>query len=624
MKRQMTELVWNWEDLRTGRTAGKTLADGLDDGDLSRPDILAREITQNAIDATDIFRNEGFPDHAPRLVFRFLDFVGDDKAKLIGVLGLREVAAHAALIKSRQSELLSDNPVLRNLENLSIPIRTLVAEDYGARGLHGDKWAIALRGTGISDHDDDHLSGGTFGYGKGAFHIGSSLSIVAAFSRFQNSPGSNDVTSVEHRFGAYLYQSTHYSPDTQERLTGFAELGHTTQDRLAKMTQPFEGEIAIDIARTIGLQREAQQGVNSLGTSFMMIDPVVGPEELARAIEDSWWPALVDGDITIDVVGWDGQLHTPRPKLRPELQPFIEAWGWLKGNSKPTGDLQRLRKLKTKQIEGKARAMGQITVWADPATAFQFTDDDESRSTEIALIRQRKMVVRYHPYFEGKAPYIQGILLTDSDIEEFVSKVEPKLHNYWWQNNNKVKDQWPETHKEVVKSLAIATYNLIREFRGALNPRVDQATVRLERLSKLLGNMFHFSAKSGVAGPGPAVFEPISINFPESSFTRKVLRSGGRIYGARLTMRLTADFEQLSAIVSARVKFSILEDAGLKGPTVLTKYVSVPPGWKLVEGSLVGELSHDGVEIHVETHEVGGPYEVIARAEARIDSEVRS
>lgn len=622
MSERSNNLVWNWENLRFGRTAGKTLADGLDDGDLSRPEILAREITQNAIDATDIFRSEKFPDHSPRLVFRFRELAGQEKSEVVEILGLNEVAAHATRIKNRQSEVLSELEVLQDLDDLSVPLKVLIVEDYGARGLHGDKWAIALRGTGISDHDEDHFSGGTYGYGKGAFHIGSSLSLVAAFSRFQTEPGSEDTESVQHRFGAFLYQSPHNHPDTEERLTGFAECGQTTQDRVAKITEPFEGDIAVDIARRVGMSRDVEQGVNSLGTSFMMIDPVIGPEELSRALEDSWWPALVDGDISIDVVASDGQQYPPRPKLRDDLFPFIEAWGWLKGTSKPTGEFQRLRKLQKRQIQGESRSMGQIAVWADPDFAFQFAEDDDSRATQVALIRQRKMVVRYHPYFEGKAPYIQGILLTDADIEEFVSKIEPKLHNYWWQGINKVKDHWPETHKEVVKALAVANYNLIRDFRAALNPKVDQATVRLERLSKLLGNMFHFSSRTGVTGPAPAVFEPIAIGFPESSFTRKVSRNGSRVYGARLSLRLTEDFESDSAIVSARVKFSIVEDAGAKGPTVPTVYRKIPPGWKEVDGSLVGELSHENAEFEVETDEVAGPYEVIARAEALIQEEL--
>lgn len=615
----MTAISWNWEDLTTGRTAGKTLADGLDDGELSRPEILAREITQNSIDATDAFRKSEFPDHSPRLIFRYKEYRGAQKATLIDVLGLREIALHAPNIKSRQSEMLADNAVLKHLDDLDSPIRVLVAEDYGAHGLFGDKWVIALRGTGISDHEDGHASGGTFGFGKGAFHIGSSLSLVAAFSQFQSAPHSSNVESCESRFGAYLYQNPHLSPDTGIRLTGFAESGDTSQDQIAKLTRPFEGATALDLAGQIGLTREEVSGVNALGTSFMMIDPVVGPEELSRALEESWWPALVDGLIAIDVIDAGGERFTPRPKARDDLRPFVEAWAWFSGSSRTKGEFQKLRKLQPKVVDGNPLGLGQIAIWANPETAFDVQSDDDDRASEIALVRQRRMVVRYHPYYRGKPPFVQGILFTDSEIEDFVSKVEPKLHNYWWQGVRDVKSYHPPAHKDIVTALAIATYNLIREFRGALSPKIDQATVRLERLSKLLGSMFSFSDGGGSRGPEPVSFEPIAVSFPESSFTRKVLRSGARVYGGRLGLRLTEEFKLDSAQVRASVRFSVVEDAGSKGRQVATSYLKVPPGWTAGDdGSIVGELSRQELVVMVETDEVGGPYEVAARVEVQI------
>lgn len=612
----MNGFQWNWEDLTHGRAAGKAAADGLDDGELGRPDILAREITQNAIDASDFFKFREFPDHAPRLIFRYKEFSGPEKQSLVNLLGLDQIGAHAPFIKSRQGEVLANLPVMQNLGDMKKPLRVLVAEDYGAHGLYGDKWKIALRGAGISHHDEGHQSGGTFGFGKGAFHLGSSLSMVVAYSRFPFDPDAPTPDNWQVRVGAYLYQNSHNDPETGKILTGFAEAGRTAQDTFSQVTEPFEGEVAIELAPKLGFEREITDGVNAFGTSFMMIDPVVEPADLQRALEKSWWPALIDGDIVIDVIDSDGSSLPPRPRSRDDLKPFVDAWSWFKGVGEPVGDYQRLKKLNRKTIKGEALQMGQIAMWADPDEAFSFADEDEERASEVALIRQRKMVVTYQKYSKGRPPYVQGILFTDSDIEQYVKGAEPKLHDYWWQNTRDVKPHLPEDYKAVIQTLATATYNNVREFRSDLNPRIDQDSIRLEKLSRLLGNMLKFSSKSGSRDPVRGKYEPFSIGLAESEFTQRELASGERIYGAKLRVRLTDEFEGAYAPVRVGAVFHITEDAGSKGALVETKYLSIPDGWREDGGYLYGDLSKSELSIDVETGEIGGPFGVLVRAEA--------
>ena len=611
----MNGFEWNWEDLTHGRAAGKTAADGLDDGELGRPDILAREITQNAIDASDYFKHRGFKDHAPRLIYRYREFAGPSKKSLVELLGLDQIRAHAPFIKSRQGDVLENLEVLQDLEDFKKPIRVLIAEDYGAHGLYGDKWKIALRGAGISHHDEGHQSGGTFGFGKGAFHLGSSLSMVVAYSRFPFDAENPDPYNWQARVGAYLYQNSHNDPETGKILTGFAEAGRTAQDTFSQVTEPFEGEVAIELAPRLGLEREIIEGVNAFGTSFMMIDPVVEPEDLRKSIEKSWWPALIDGDIAIDVIDTDGSSLPPRPRSRDDLKPFVEAWSWFKGVGEPSGDYQRLKKLNRKTIQGEALQMGQVALWADPEEAFSFSDEDEERASEVALIRQRKMVVNYQKYSKGRPPYVQGILFTDPDIEDYVKGAEPKLHDYWWQNTRDVKPHFSEDYKSVIQGLATATYNNVREFRSDLNPRIDQDSIRLEKLSRLLGNMLKFSSKGGAGDPVRGNYEPFSIGLAESEFTQRELSSGERIYGAKLRVRLTDEFAGDYARVRVGAIFNITEDAGSKGALVPTRYLEVPDGWEQDGAYLYGNLTKAELCIHVETEEIGGPFGVLVRAE---------
>ncbi len=77
--------------------------------------------------------------------------------------------------------------------------------------------------------------------------------------------------------------------------------------------RPYENEDADEIAAELGLEAREATNPDSLGTTFLVVDAQVQPRDLVRAIEISWWPAIIEGDFVATVRDVDGSTLVPRP-----------------------------------------------------------------------------------------------------------------------------------------------------------------------------------------------------------------------------------------------------------------------------------------------------------------------
>ena len=157
-------------------------------------------------------------------------------------------------------------------------------------------------------------AGGAFGYGKAGLIRGSRSRIVFAYSCFD----CDDEPQVSRRLMGMVFWGSHSLND--EDFTCFARLG----DPHGPSAQPFVNEHADELAVRLGLSTRAVKDPFDHGTSFLLIDPGIEPSELKTAIEESWWPAMLDQ--TFSVRGGGRRGSQSAAKDEPQILPFIRAF----------------------------------------------------------------------------------------------------------------------------------------------------------------------------------------------------------------------------------------------------------------------------------------------------------
>ena len=103
----------------------------------------------------------------------------------------------------------------------------------------------------------------------------------------------------------------------------------------------------------------------------MVIDPVVGPEEVCAAVERYWWPALEDHLMDVTIETESGETLVPWPRARKYLVPFLRAYGIATGLKEPKSASNE-RLASSKWHNSKGRNYGSLAL----------VIDKESRSTD--------------------------------------------------------------------------------------------------------------------------------------------------------------------------------------------------------------------------------------------------
>lgn len=620
----MTQAQWQWEHFGSeSRMPGTAAKDGMDDTSFTVAELMAREITQNSDDAMDAFR-EGFPEHKPRLTYRFIELVGAEKQEFVKRLNLQDLREHSEnIVEPREDgdddHLLRDKTCLKTLDDPDVPIRLLYVEEQGALGLVGDpgvrarksRWFNALRSLGVSEHSGtSKQSGGTYGFGKAAFQLGSKLGLVVAYS---NLYVAEDDDPVDRRLGGYIYQRTHEDADGTVDYSGFAEFGETFQsDGSGRRVQPFTNEQADEWASWLGMSREGlNDGVNQYGTTFLLVDPAAEPNDLLTALEDFWWPALVSNALSLVVINYDGEKLNPRPRRRRDLEPFLKSWSIVTGKAAPTGRYERKQPFNRLTLgDGKTVALGTLAAVADPDTCFEVTARPEGHhASRIALIRRRRMVVQYAPFFENREPYVDGVLFADPEIDTALANAEPKEHNMWWLPTGKAIEKASASQRLIVETLYQRCRAQLSDFRSKLRPDVDEDQLRLDRLSRKLGDLLKVSGRRGKPRPPKGTHGPVSISIPNSRVQRERAEDGRLFYRAAVSLTLADE-----SIDELEVRFkgliNLVEDVGRHGDAIDVFYESVPKRASVKDGELTVRLSGKPCSFILRSAPLDGPYSV--------------
>jgi hypothetical protein len=509
---------------------------------------LAREAIQNSCDAAQVGRRV-------RVVFRLVTLDGDRKTKFLADLSLTR-----GIGERRGSLALAPGNCL--VES-SQPLQLVFVEDYGTVGLQGDPhdrqshFHRLLLSVGDTTKALSTVpTGGSYGYGKSALSLNSRLRTIVAYSAFER-----DTTGTSARLMACAYLDAHEFQDRQ--WTGRAWFGLRRPGN-ELVVDPLPDEEAHAFAERLGF-RTRRNGDH--GTSILVVDSHAKDHvRLLRAIEEWWWPRLVDEELDV-VVEADGREYFPQPRRRDDLLPFIECYWLAVGRAEPTGPHQKRDRFN--RLHGYALgSYGLQVLGSERAEAFP-----EERTGCVAMIRSPKMVVEYAPLGRVTPPAV-GAFLADPEIDDILKLSEPPNHDHWDHESRRLEIAKPdeETAREIVRQVRKRLKHQMRQFQMQASPPRPREDRRLRFLERELGALFHPPSRDGDGQPGET--GPVEIRFREGPTAQ--FRADGRIETiAKFALRLRPEAEDDRSDAIVRVRIPLLEDdQGREGDLLVVKVES--------------------------------------------------
>jgi hypothetical protein len=386
---------------------------------LPRRPLLAREVIQNSWDAAQelVDSNTQFA-----IEFRFQSLVGEAKQALVDALGLESLAQRSAVI-DRAKVGLSPEDCLVTIGEADKPLKVLRITESAASGMYGpwdqnrSHMYLALLSIGFTEKLSG--AGGSYGYGKAGLINGSLIRSVVAYSCFRER---NDELGITRRLLGVTYWGAHdYEGSNHPGIATFS-------GGEAGKIQPFVNEEADTIAQELGLPLRTPVNSDDLGTTFVLIDTPIEPQQLVRAIERSWWPALHEQKFTAKVVDFHGSELVPRPMQDPVLHTFIDAWEIAKGRSEPGPEDRRTlipgsNALGIESV-GMLGLVANLSGWSYEQAASGGGEEAATQRSLVALTRRPMMVVEYLEAGQTP-PFVRGVFIADDAVDETMQLMRP-------------------------------------------------------------------------------------------------------------------------------------------------------------------------------------------------------
>ena len=517
---EISPLQWHWEEVDPGRiSASGDFAKMFRGERVKAPGVFAteslqdesallmREAVQNSWDAAIESRKASFPSSAPFEVrFRLFKLSGTERDRCAAVIGLHDLAARVASVRDRRMLGLGEQDCLASLGgDASLPM--LEISECAAGGMHGpwgeeSKLYRALCSFGITPATPGR--GGSFGYGKAGLIRGSAVRTVLAYTCFADR---DDDPGVTRRLLGMTYWGAHEHEGRS--CIGVRWLARRTSEGECR---PYENEDADAAADLLGLARRSPGDPADLGTTFLLVDPTVTSDGLLRAAERFWWPALADQSQQFEISVMEGSVERhPRPKMDATLRPFIEAFEAAMTEDGKRSNL-RTWKLKPRSTAGGYDRFGKLALRSDPS-GWSYPETVESavkveHRSLIALIRDPRMVVEYYDPGARGTPFVRGVFVADSAINERLRLTENKAHDTW-QTSTSAGDI-AVADAEAARLLLQQVRQRVREYRDEVRPKPKpHASMRFpewDALARLLWRGTGIGPK-----PPPGSERPLSI-----------------------------------------------------------------------------------------------------------------
>lgn len=338
----------------------------------------------------------------------------------------------------------------RLLDEDEFPI--LAVSDFGTRGLGGPTRGDVVPRSGEPTNFVDFMryigrapnrayAGGTYGFGKAAYFLASSLKTICVHTRF------NDGTAVKSRFmAAALGPQFETGGTTGRRFTGRHWWGQAAE---GEMVDPVVGEQADRLAQILG---GIERGPNATGTTVYVLapdfqgsDPKTVLTDMGHTVMDYFWPKLVDGpdqrpSMSFNI-RWQGE-EVLAPLDEPIFALLAETFTAAVSKQNIGGaTAQAVMAQRPRRLLGHVSLARKLST-ADPASLETDLEDLESGGYRralkrplhhIAVMRAPNFIVKY---LEGPpVPYelaeYAGVFRVDADVDAAFARAEPPTHDDW-------------------------------------------------------------------------------------------------------------------------------------------------------------------------------------------------
>ena len=540
-------------------------------------------------------------------MFEYLEAAGAEKEQMASALALQDLADRLASCEDRRKLGLRETLCLDDLGNADEPLRYMVITETGTTGMYGawqtgeSRMYLALATLGYPKLE----GGGSFGYGKAGLIRGSATHTVVAYSCFRPKPNDGHVT---RRLLGMTYWGEHHVGEAA--YPGFARFGNETIDEVF----PFEDDKADQMAADLGLKLRDPASGQDFGTTFLIVEPTVQPDDLLHAIERNWWPALEDQSIQFDVsVVSDGEPQRPRPKKQEELKPFVEAYELARmpqDNKHPSKRRVKFEKVEGYPNPGTLGLVADPSGWSYPNRKAGSADDEVEHRSLVALMRKPRMVVEYLEAGQAQ-PFVRGVFIADDSTDQILRQTEPKAHDAWQTKPDE--DTEPQA-AEVAKTVLGRITRNVRRFRESLKPAKPSAEqLELPEWNRLMRLFQRLGTK-------PVVPEPDAREVTIEPRSRIEQAEGDQVRATgHARVGLSERHEGESAEVEVRIQYRMVEDDRIGDPVKLA--IRAPKGFAQMQGTdrYRGVLHRDSaVRFRYESE----PYDALWTCRLIVDADV--
>lgn len=392
-------------------------------------------------------------------------------------------------------------------------------------------------------------SGGSYGFGKAVYSSSSAIQTIFAYTCFKDE---NTGKARKRLFGCGYYPSHVFK---KQHFGGRAWLGtKASKDKEGRqVVDPLTDADADRYATELGFERRSHE---DFGTSILIIDSPVNLSEIVAGVEDWWWPRLIEDQLDVEALATNGTRVVPRPKRRPDLRPFIDAFDIARSRAEPVQGQQKYQRL---------NSVGDVELGVCGFTVVPLDEQGPvvppERCNTVALIRSPLMVVAYKAFSETQPPVV-GAYMASDDTDPFLKKSEPPAHDKWDPDSANLRDMSGEARKIVEAVLSRIRSNLKR-FQSEAAPPPPPRPKRLSILERALASFFRPQGH----GPGPrpqGEYAPIHLEFSRQPYP-EAQPSGKLKLLSSFSVRLDDQAPEDDVDLNLRIGCPVVEDSGQEG-----------------------------------------------------------
>jgi hypothetical protein len=547
---------WNWPLADLGGGAdGSAMTKLFRGGSLSDTALLAREAVQNSSDAAQRFQDT-HSDVQFRVKFRFVSLFGSEKAAAVEALDLHGMKARREVYAKAGKDPLQSGTALDALDDPKQALRLLYVEDYGTHGLYGDPSIfqeshlfMAMYYIGASTKAAD--AGGSYGFGKSALERASRTHSVIAHTTFEQLEDDPVRTRL---VGFSWWPNLQVGKNMRNGRASFSN-HHASGPGQQNVATPFTDVEADAVASALGFQLRDPDKLEELGSSFLVVDPAIEPDELLRELEKWWWPALEEHRLDVEVILPSGEVKVPKPASNPFVAQFLRAFRIATKLDEP-GDANRERmasKSWRNRSGGGGQDLGHLALVV-PETPVDEEGEEAQGTPLVALMRAPRMIIGYQSYTRRRVP-LRGVFVSSDKVNGLLRETEPSSHDRWTQNSSgDLSQEATETARSVMSKIARSVSEMAKD----IAPPPPKQNQSLGHFSKLMTGFM--GTKRGPMTPPPPGGERIELQFPDGRPSPEVLDEYNVRVKTKFTVRVGDDAKNAACEARVSCQLFIYED----------------------------------------------------------------